>query len=439
MRKPLRLEVLSIPVEELRLGPSTGVSGGALTVSPREIAGLVLEDPRIADVEVDAARPGDDVRIVHCLDAVEPRTKPAGEGAVFPGFLGGMETAGAGRTFRLEGVSVLASSRYPRPFSGLLQAREAVVDMSGPASVCSPFSQVHNAVLVYAPAPGVDNEDYDDAVRRATLRAARFIAERAVRSLAGDGGGGSPADGGLESAVFDFSRSDPALPNVVYFYQLQGQGPMADTYLYGRPVHNLVPTLIHPNEVMDGAVVSGVHVYALYKNPTYMHQNNPVIWELRARHGRSLNFAGVIINRGHNYTQEDKERSSQWAAKLARMLDADGAVLTAEGGGNSAIDLMLACRYMEQAGIKTVVLSGEGPGADGYGFPLFYTAPEADAVVSVGSEDETVAMPEVGRVIGGGRLLDGETPSRGPFDLKMYYQYCALSQVGGNALAGKAF
>ena len=439
MRKPLRLEVLSIPVEELRLGPSTGVSGGALTVSPREIAGLVLEDPRIADVEVDAASPGDDVRIVHCLDAVEPRTKPAGEGAVFPGFLGGMETAGAGRTFRLEGVSVLASSRYPRPFSGLLQAREAVVDMSGPASVCSPFSQVRNAVLVYAPAPGVDNEDYDDAVRRATLRAARFIAERAVRSLAGDGGGGGPAGGGLESAVFDFSRSDPALPNVVYFYQLQGQGPMADTFLYGRPVHDLVPTLIHPNEVMDGAVVSGVHVYALYKNPTYMHQNNPVIWELRARHGRSLNFAGVIINRGHNYTQEDKERSSQWAAKLARMLDADGAVLTAEGGGNSAIDLMLACRYMEQAGIKTVVLSGEGPGADGYGFPLFYTAPEADAVVSVGSEDETVSMPEVGRVIGGGRLLDGETPSRGPFDLKMYYQYCALSQVGGNALAGKAF
>lgn len=432
MRKPLRLEMLSISVEELRLGPSTGVSGGVLTVSPREIAGLVLEDPRIADVEVDAASPGGGVRIVHCLDAVEPRTKPAGEGAVFPGFLGGMETAGAGRTFRLEGANVLASSRYPRPFSGLLQAREAVVDMSGPASVCSPFSQVHNTVLVYAPAPGVDNEDYDDAVRRATLRAARFIAERAFRSLAEDGGG-------RRAAVFDFSRSDPALPNVVYFYQLQGQGPMADTYLYGRPIHNLVPTLIHPNEVMDGAVVSGVHVYALYKNPTYMHQNNPVIWELRARHGRSLNFAGVIINRGHNYTQEDKERSSQWAAKLARMLDADGAVLTAEGGGNSAIDLMLACRYMEQAGIKTVVLSGEGPGADGYGFPLFYTVPEADAVVSVGSEDETVSMPEVGRVIGGGRLLDGETPSRGPFDLKMYYQYCALSQVGGNALAGKVF
>ena len=411
---------------------------------------MVLEDARIADVKVAAACPGEDVRIVHCLDAVEPRTKP-GEGAVFPGFLDGMDTVGSGLTFRLDGVSVLVSSRYPRPFSGLLQAREAVVDMSGPAAVYSPMSRVRNVVLACTPNPDIENDDYDDAVRRAALRAAHHIAEQAVRSLPTAPTATGPEAAGpasraasnpsaaLDTTVFDFSDSDPGLPNVVYFYQLQGQGSMADTYLYGRTIHNLVPTLIHPNEVIDGAIVSGVHVYALYKNPTYMHQNNPIIWELRARHGRSLNFAGVIINRGHNYTQEDKERSSQWAAKLARMLDADGAVLTAEGGGNSAIDLMLACRYMEQAGIRTVVLSGEGPGADGYGFPLFYTVPEADAVVSVGSEDEVVSMPEAGRVIGGGRLLDGETPSRGPFDLKMYYQYCGVNQLGGNVLAGRAF
>ena len=170
---------------------------------------------------------------------------------------------------------------------------------------------------------------------------------------------------------------------------------MADTYLYGRDIHNLVPTLMSPNEVMDGAVVSGVFVYACYKNPTYLHQNNPIIWELQARHGKDLNFAGVIVNRGHNYTQDDKERSSRWAAKLAAFIDADAAILTAEGGGNSAIDMMLACQYMEQAGIKTTVVSSEAAGADGYDFPLFYTVPEADAIVSVGSEDEVVAMPEV--------------------------------------------
>ena len=131
------------------------MSGHTLTISNREVASTVLSDARIADVEVAIARPGEDVRIVHCLDAVEPRTKP-GAGTVFPGFLGGMDTVGEGRTVRLDGVSVLASSRYPQPFSGLLQAREAVVDMSGPTAVDSPMSRVCNVVLIYTPNPTVE-------------------------------------------------------------------------------------------------------------------------------------------------------------------------------------------------------------------------------------------------------------------------------------------
>ena len=105
---------------------------------------------------------------------------------------------------------------------------------------------------------------------------------------------------------------------------------MADTYLYGKVIHNLVPTLMAPTEPLDGALVCGVYVYGCYKNVTYLHQNNPIIWEMQRRHGKELNFAGVIINRGHNYTQEEKERSSRWAAKLADFLEADGAVFTAE-------------------------------------------------------------------------------------------------------------
>jgi glycine reductase len=426
MRRPLRLDVHTLDIEEVRLGEVTAASGHTLTVSADEVMASVLDDPRIAGVSVEVAEPGDDVRIVHCLDAVEPRTK-LGEGTVFPGFLGGMGTVGSGATFRLGGVAVLASSRYPQSFSGLLQAREAVVDMAGATAVYSPFSRVRNVVLNLTPNPHVENDDYDDAVRRATLRVAELIADRC-------------RDGAPQSSrAFDFSTIDPDLPNVVYFYQLQGQGHMADTYLYGRPIHDLVPTLIHPNEVIDGAIVSGVYVYACYKNPTYLHQNNPIIWELQERHGRDLNFAGVIINRGHNYTQEDKERSSRWAAKLAAFLEADGAILTAEGGGNSAIDMMLACQYMEQGGIKTTVVSSEAAGTDGYDFPLFYTVPEADAIVSIGSEDEIIAMPEVGRVIGDDVLLDGETPARGPFDLKMYFQYCGTNQLGANVLTGRVF
>lgn len=428
MKQPFSLNLHTIRVEDVRFGESTTVDEHTLYVDRKEIEALVLEDRRFTAVQVEIARPGESTRIVHCLDAVEPRVKlEGGNGVVFPGFLGGMETVGRGDTLRLAGVSVMSSSRYPQPFSGLLQAREAVVDMSGPSQSYSPLSRVLNLVLVPTPDPGVDNDDCDDALRRATLRVAEHLARRAI---------GVEPD---ESTRFDFSSRDPDLPNVVYFYQLQGQGSMADTYLYGRNVQNLVPTVIHPNEVMDGAIVGGVYVYACYKNPTYLHQNNPIIWELQARHGKDLNFAGVIINRGHNYTQDDKERSSHWAAKLAGMLDADGAILTAEGGGNSAIDMMLACQYMEQMGIRTTVVSSESPGADGYDFPLFYSVPEADAIVSVGSEDATIAMPRVERVIGDDLLLDDETLSLGPFDLRMYYQYCGTNQLGANVLMGRVF
>ncbi len=426
MRQPHSLTMHTIEIDGVVLGGDAGVSNGTLTVDVIAVTALVLEDPRIAGVEIEIARPGESTRIVHCLDAVEPRTK-IGEGSVFPGFLGGMETVGQGETLRLAGVSVLVASRYPQPFSGLLQAREAVVDMSGDTAVYSPFSRVANVVLALTPNPDIENDDYDDAVRRASLRTAEY--------LAGTAADHEPDD----TTVWDFSDQDPDLPKVVYFYQLQGQGRMADTFLYGHDIHNLVPTLIHPNEVLDGAIVSGVYVYACYKNPTYLHQNNPIIWELQARHGKDMNFAGVIINRGHNYTQADKERSSHWAAKLAEFIGADGAILTAEGGGNSAIDMMLACQYMEQAGIKTTVVSSEAAGADGYDFPLFYTVPEADAIVSIGSEDEVIAMPKVERVIGGDTLLDTETPAIGPFDLKMYFHYCGTNQLGANVLVGREF
>lgn len=424
---PHRLTLQTHRVDDVQLGDQTRLDGGTLWVDQDAVRRLVLEDPRIAQANLEVARPSERVRVVHCLDAVEPRVKLDGPGVVFPGFMGDTETVGRGTTARLSGASVLTTSRYPQPFSGLLAAREAILDMSGPTADYSPLSQVTHLVLALAPQPGLDNNDYDDAVRRASLRVADRLARSAVEH---------PPD---TEEVFDFSQVDPNLPRVAYFYQAQGQGSMADTYLYGRTIDNLVPTLIHPAEIMDGALVSGVYVYACFKNPTWVHQNNPVIWGLRGRHGVDLNFVGVILNRGHNYTQMEKERSSHWAAKLAEFLGADGVILSAEGGGNAAIDMMVACQYMEQAGIKTTVLSYESPGGDGRDFPLFYSVPEANAIVSVGSDEEAIPFPAVERVIGDDLLLDGETAAAGPFDIPMYYLFSALSQVGANVLAGRAF
>ena len=100
---------------------------------------------------------------------------------------------------------------------------------------------------------------------------------------------------------------------------LQTQGLLHDTYVYGVDAKQIVPTFIYPTEIMDGAIVSGNCVSACDKNTTYHHLNNPVIEDLYERHGKELNFVGVIITNENVYLA-DKERSSNWTAKLVEYL-----------------------------------------------------------------------------------------------------------------------
>ena len=55
MRQPLRLDVHTLDIEEVRLGEVTAASGHTLTVSVDEVTASVLEDPRIAGVSVEVA------------------------------------------------------------------------------------------------------------------------------------------------------------------------------------------------------------------------------------------------------------------------------------------------------------------------------------------------------------------------------------------------
>ena len=118
-------------------------------------------------------------------------------------------------------------------------------------------------------------------------------------------------------------------------------------------------------------------MYALYKNPTYMHQNNPIIWELRARHGRSLNFAGGDHQPGATTTpRRTRSAPRSGRPKLARMLDADGAVLTAEGGRqlghrpDARLPVHGAGRDQDRGPLRG------GAGRRRVRLPLFYTVPE---------------------------------------------------------------
>jgi glycine reductase len=186
---------------------------------------------------------------------------------------------------------------------------------------------------------------------------------------------------------------------------LLSQGLLHDSYLYGWDVKTILPTLIMPTEVMDGAIVSGNCVSACDKNTTYHHQNNPIIEELFRRDGIDLHFLGTVVT-NTNVTLRDKQRSSDYTAKLVGLLAPDGVIISKEGFGNPDADAMMNCAKIEVKGISTVLVTDEFAGVDGGSQSLADTTPRANAVVSVGNANELITLPPMDKVIGDIRVIE---------------------------------
>lgn len=394
-RHTWRLEIGSFPVRRLTFASRTAYDDGTLFIDSAELHARVAEPAAIADIAVHLAHPRESCRIVHVLDAVSPMVKVAGPSTVYPGFLGDALPAGSGRTHRLDAAAVLVSGTFPEPTSGALSAAEAIVDMSGPAAACCAFSDTANVVLVCRPAAGASNADFDAALQRAKLKTAVYLAA-ATAEL-------EPP----QTDVYELPPVDDALPRVVFVDQLHQQGLLAQTFLYGRHTQGLEPTLVHPNEMLDGALVSGN-----YRQPgrsiTYGHSRNDAVRELYRRHGHDLNFLGVVIGRGWQDTQTWKERQGWMMARLASLLGAQVAIVSADvggTGGNNTIDFMQTIKACEQMGIRTVGIMQESGNLDGSNPTLVDHVPEADALVSVGGVGWDIPLaPAVSRVIGGGAV-----------------------------------
>ena len=374
----------------LKFGETTGFSDGVLTVNKAELLALIGEDPLLGkNLDADLALPGDSTRIMPVKDVVEPRWKLEGNGQVFPGLLSDVETVGEGKTLVLSGCAVLTAGK-------LVRFQEGIIDMSGPGAEYTPYSQTCNVVLVLEPAdPNMDKHDYEAACRMAGLKAAAYLAKSCAKQNV-------PADSvevcecpNIREALSDTSP----LPKVGYIYMLQTQGLLHDTYLYGVDVKRILPTLLSPLEVMDGAIVSGNCVSACDKNSTYSHQNNPVIADMLKRHGKDFIFAGCIVT-NENVTLADKRRSSSYATKLAGFLGLDGVIITEEGFGNPDADLIMNCRKAEALGIKTALLTDEYAGQDGASQSLADSCPEGNACVTAGNANEVIHLPAMDKVIG---------------------------------------
>ena len=401
-------------VREVAIGDETRFEAGRLTVSAAE-AQTILADPALAATRVSWASPGEPVRIVKVLDAVEPRAKGPGGGGVFPGFVGPPRPQGRGQTHVLRGAAVVAAGYLPR-------AQEAVVDLSGPAAALSPLASTHDVVVEFTPAEGAPWEDVDRAVRRGVLRLAARLAEAAldeapdeVEELPRPGAGG---DG---------------LPRVGAVTNLQTQGSFKDVFVYGRSFGTALPTVLDPGELEDGAVVSGQFGHPALKNPTFVHQNHPVVAALRARHGRDLTFAGVVVS-PEPVDAGQKELVSAHAARLCAAAGWEAAVVTKEGGGNADADVALKMDALEDAGVTAVGVFAEMAGADGTGPPVVVAPERATAMVSTGNYDERLVLPAVDRALGGETVALVDLPATDELQLPVAVVYCALSPLGWGRL-----
>lgn len=428
----MKLELGKIFIKDVQFSDSSKIEDGVLYVNKDELLEAVGGDEHVKSIDFDIAKPGESVRITPVKDVLEPRVKVEGPGEIFPGILNKVDTVGQGRTHALKGMAVVTTGK-------IVGFQEGIIDMVGEGAKYTPFSKTINLVIIAEPIDGIKQHVHENAIRMIGLKAADYIG-RLAKDLTPD-----------EVVTYETKplleqiNEYPDLPKVAYVYMLQTQGLLHDTYVYGVDAKQIVPTILYPTEVMDGAIVSGNCVSACDKNPTYVHLNNGVIEDLYARHGKDYNFLGVIITNENVYLM-DKERSSNWTSKLVEYLGVDAVIVSQEGFGNPDTDLIMNCKKIEMKGVKTVIVTDEYAGRDGASQSLADADERANAVVTGGNANQVVILPKLDKIIGHIEYVDiiaggakGALREDGTILVEIQAITGATNETGFNYLTAKGY
>ncbi len=387
----MKLEIGNFEVKDVVFGGKTFFENSVLTINKEEAIEFIKEDSHIKSVEIEIAKPGEDTRILPVKEAVEPRVRVDGR-ALFPGVTGELAPAGEGRLHALKGISVLGVGKTWGSFG------DGMIDMGGEGQKYTLFGSLINVCLVIETDEEFEYHEQqkkNHAIRWASHLFAEYLG-KTVKDLEPEA---------LESfelpAVRNREESVEKLPSVVLVLQPQSQMEEMgyNDLVYGWDLNHFVPTLIHPNEVLDGALISGSFMPSSSKWATYDMQNFPTLKEIYKEHGKSLNFLGVILS-NLNVSLEQKERSAIFVAQLAKSLGADGAIVTEEGYGNPDTDYIRCIVALEDVGVKVVGISNECTGRDGASQPLVVLDEKADALVSTGNVSTLINLPPAAKVIG---------------------------------------
>ena len=387
----MKLELGNFFVRDMRFGAKTEFKNGILTINKAEALAVVAEDEHITEADLFIVRPGDRVRLVPVKEAVEPRYRVGG-GAVFPGVTGDLLPAGNGVTYALKDICVLVVGRHWGGF------QDGLIDMSGEGAKYTYYSRLKNLALVADSDELFEQREQqkkNHALRWAGMRLAEYIGA-CVKDLIPD-----TVDTYELAPITKRGAKINGLPSVALILQPQSQME-EDGYNdlnYGWNTNHMLPTYMHPNEVLDGAMISGSFMPCSSKWSTYDFQNFPLIKRLYQEHGKTLNFLGVIMS-NLNVALEQKERAALFVAQIAKSLGADCAIVAEEGYGNPDADFTACIVALEDAGIKTVGLTNECTGRDGASQPLVSLDEKANAIVSAGNVSSLIYLPPMETVLG---------------------------------------
>ena len=384
----MRLDLGLIHIKNVRFGARTEIVGDDLVIDRAELIAQLEQEPLFERVEVEIAHSGESCRIIRVLDVLEPRYRL--DGPNFPGALDPNGLVGDGRTRALKNVAVVETDQTA------IHSRN-IIDMSGPAASYSPIANTHNVVLLPFPKAGVDKDDYRLAVKKAGLKTAAYLGAAAKDVVP------------HESQIYELppvalNQGPKELPRVAYIFPMHShQHPTQqhETVFYGSNIQGFMPTIVHPNEILDGALMFSYSAF------TWFAQNHPVILELYRRHGRDLWFAGVVLTIAP-VTISEKERNTALAARLAKeTLAADGIIATKIGGGAVDTDLMMIYTRAEEMGMKATLIIMERYPDTG----ITFVPENVNALVTPGLTRDAISLPAVERVIGGDTIaLDNSNP-----------------------------
>lgn len=387
----MKLKIGNFYVKDIIFGETTKFEQGILQINKKEALSVVYEDENITDADLIIAKPGDKVRIVPVKEAIEPRYRVEG-GPVFPGVTGELMQTGNGTTYALKNSSVLVVGKKWGGF------QDGLIDMSGEGAKYTLFSELLNICLV-----ADTNEDFEKNEQQKKNKALRWAGMRLSEYLGKTVANLEPED--IEvyelNPLTKRTEKENMLPNVAFVMQPQSQMEEMgyNDLVYGWDANHMLPTFMHPNEILDGAVISGSFMPCSSKWSTYDFQNYPMIKRLYEEHGNTINFVGVIMS-NLNVALEQKERAALFVAQIAKSLGVDAAVVAEEGYGNPDADFIACIVALENAGIKTVGVTNECTGRDGASQPLVTLDQKADAIVSCGNVSELIILPPMETVIG---------------------------------------